>query len=68
METEKVNKLTFLKVEILHEQGKFKTTVYRKLTFSGIYSNFESFLLSVYKFGMLYTLGYRCFDISSNWT
>ena len=50
METEKENKLSFLDVEVIHEQGKFTTTVYRKPTFSGVYRNFESFLPSVYKF------------------
>ena len=43
-------------------------TIYRKSTFSGMYSNFENFLPSVYKFGMVYTLGYRCFRICSDWT
>ena len=68
METEKENKLSFLDVEVIREQGKSTTTVYRKPTFSGVYSNFESFLPSLYKFGMIYTLVYRCFRISSNWT
>ena len=45
METEKENKLFFLDVEVIREQGKFTTTVYRKPTFSGVYSNFESFYL-----------------------
>ena len=43
MEIEKENKLSFLDVEVIREQGKFTTTVYRKPTFSGVYSNFESF-------------------------
>ena len=68
IETGKENKLTFLDVEVIHKQGKFATTVHRKPTFSGVYSNFESFLPSVYKFGMVYTLFYRCFHICSNWT
>ena len=68
METEKENKLSFLDVEVICEQGKFTTTVYRKPTFSGVFSNFESFLPSIYKFGMVYTLVYRCFRICSNWT
>ena len=68
MEKEKENKLSFLDVEIKRELGKFTTTVYRKPTFSGVYSNFESFLPPVYKFGMVYTLVYRCFNICSNWT
>ena len=66
METEKENKLSFLGVEIICKQGKFITTVYRKPTFSGVYSNFESFLPSIYKFGMVYTLVYRYFRICSN--
>ena len=68
METEKENKLSFFDVEVIREKGKCITTIYRKPTFSGVYSNFESFLPSVYKFGMVYTLVYRCFHICSNWT
>ena len=36
-------------------------------TYSCVYSNFESFLPSVYKFGMVYTLVCRCFGVCSNW-
>ena len=43
METEKENKLSFLDAEIIRKQGKFTTTIYRKSTFSGVCSNFESF-------------------------
>ena len=68
METKKGNKLSFLDVEVIREQGKFTTTIYRKPTFNGVYGNFESFLPSVYKFDMVYTLVYRCFRICSNWT
>ena len=68
METEKENKLSFLDVEVIREQGKFTTAISRKPTFSGVYSNFERFLHSVYKFGMVYTLVYRYFHICSNWT
>ena len=59
METEKKNKLSFLDVEIIREQDKFTTTIYRKPTFSGVYSSFERFLPSVYKFGMVYTIVYQ---------
>ena len=68
METEKDNKLSFLDAEVIPKQGKFTTTVFRKPTFIGVYSNFESFLSSVYKFGMVYTVVYRCFPICTNWT
>ena len=66
MKTEKESKLSFLDVEIIREQGTFTTTIYRKPTFSGANSNYESFLPSVYKFGMVYTLVYRCFRICAN--
>ena len=41
MKTEKRNKLSFLDTEIICEQGKFTTAIYRKPTFSGVYSNFR---------------------------
>ena len=52
----KREKLSFLDVEVIRKQGKFTTTIYRKPTFSVVYSNFESFLPSDYKFGVVYTL------------
>ena len=67
METERQSKFFFLDIEVISEQGKFSTTIYRKLTFSGAYSNFESFLPSVYKFGMVYTLVYRYYRICLDW-
>ena len=60
--------MSFLDVEISRENAKFLTTVYRKPTFSGVYTHFESFLPSTQKFGMLYTLVYRCFTLCSDWS
>lgn len=42
-------KFSFLDVEVIREQGKFTTIIYRKSTFSGVNSNCERFLASVYK-------------------
>ena len=67
-EQEKSGKLSFLDVEVSRERREFVTTVYRKPTFSVVYTHFESFLPTVYKFGMVYTLAYRCFKICSDWT
>ena len=50
--------MSFLGVKISQENSKFVTTVCRKPTSSGVYTHFESFLPSTYKFGMLYTLVY----------
>ena len=38
------DKLSFLDVEVTRQQGKFVTIVYRTITFSGVYTHFDSFL------------------------
>ena len=67
-EKEKDGKMSFLYVKILEKNGKSVTTVYRKRIFSGVYIHFESYLSSLHKFGMLYTLVCRCFTLWSDWT
>ena len=67
-EQEKNGKLSFLDIEVSREKEKFVTNVYRKSTFSDVYTHFESFLPAIYKFGVVYTLAYRCFKICSDWT
>ena len=56
IETDQRNKISFLDVNVIREQGKFTTSVNRKPTFSGVYSHFDSFLLDTYKIGMIYIL------------
>ena len=56
--------MPFLDVNIIRGKDKFTTSVYRKPTFSGIYTHFDSFLLSSNKIGLLY----RCFWICSDCT
>ena len=46
----------------------FVTTVYRKDTFSGVYTNFTSFLPQDYKFGLIFTLLHRCFALVSDFS
>ena len=40
----KNGKLSFLDLELSREGNKFATTVYRKPTFTGVYTQFDSFL------------------------
>ena len=68
IETEPENKISFLDVSVIREQGEFTTSVYRKPTFSGVYTHFDSFLPDIYKIGMIYTLANRCFRICSSWS
>ena len=62
-----MKKLSFLDVEVSRDGNTFVTSVYRKPTFSGVYTYFDSFLPSTYKIGMIYTLEFRCFRICSDW-
>ena len=55
IETKQNNKIPFLNVNVIREQGKFVTSVYRKTSFSGVYTRFDSFLRDTYKIGMIYT-------------
>ena len=44
IENKNDNRMSFLNVNIIHEQSQFTTSVYRKSTFSGIYTHFRQFL------------------------
>ena len=50
-ENEKQNRMPFLDVKIIREDKTFTTSIYRNPTFSGVYTHFESFLPSTFKFG-----------------
>ena len=56
----------FFDVNVLHENGKCVTNVYRKKTFTGIYTDFSTFSLLEHKFGSVYTLIHRCFFFISD--
>ena len=58
-ETEKDEQMPFLDVNVFRENGKFVTNVYRKETFTGVYTNFSSFIPLEHKFGLVYTLLHR---------
>ena len=49
--TEKDNSFTFLDVKICKEKDKFTISVFRKDTFSGVYTNFSCFIALKHKFG-----------------
>ena len=47
--------MSFLVVQIIREDQTFTNSVYRKPTFSRVYTHFDSFLPSIYKFLILFT-------------
>ena len=65
IETEQNNKTLMLDVNVIREQGKYMTSVYRKPNFSAVDTPFDSFLSDTYKFDMIYTFVNRCFQVCS---
>ena len=63
IETEQNNKISFLDVNVIREQGKFIISVYRKTNFQSCKMGFDSFIPDTYKISMIYTLVNRCFRI-----
>ena len=58
--------MPFIDVLITRTSNGFKTSVYHKPTFSGVYSNFNSFISEEYKVGLIFTLLFRTFSIISD--
>ncbi len=58
--------LSFLDTSISRAGGHFQTSLYRKPTFSGVYSHFDSFSPLCFKFGLIFTLLFRAYQICSS--
>ena len=59
--------LNFLDILIRREDG-FVTSIYRKPTFSGIYSHFNSYAPLIYKRGLIECLVFRIVHLCSSWS
>ena len=55
-EVENDNSFSFLDIRITHHNQKFKTSVYRKPTFSGVFTHLESYLDQTYRKSLMDTL------------
>ena len=66
-ETEVDNQISFLDVRIHKANNKFNTELYRKPTYTGQTTNFQSFIPFIYKLNLIRILIYRAFHISSNY-
>ena len=58
--------MSFLDINIFREKGKFANNVSRKKTFSGVYTNFDSFIPETYKTGLIKSLLFRLFNLCSD--
>ena len=65
-ETENENCISFLDIKTTRDNNKFMTSVYRKPIFSGVFTNFGSFIPKSYKYNLLFTLLHRAFKLCSN--
>ena len=61
-EIEENGSLSLLDIKISRENNKFVTSVYRKPTFTGVFTNFQSFVPDIYKRGLIETLLHRSFQ------
>ena len=66
LEKESDGRLSFLGINILREKENFATNVYRKKTFSCVYTNFNSFIPETYKTSLVKSLLFRCFNLCSD--
>ena len=67
-ETENNNMLAFLDVLVCREETGLVTSIYRKPTFSGLYTHFDSFIAEKYKSGLIYCLLFRIFTFTVSWS
>ena len=65
-EVEDNNSLPFLDVFVSRTENGFVTNIYRKRTFSGVFTNFFSFLHIQFKACLISTLLFRCHQLTSS--
>ena len=66
IEFEENNVLPFLDVLIKRHNNIFSTSIYRKKTFTGLYTKWDSFTSRKYKVNVIRNLTFRCFRICSS--
>ena len=62
-EAENDNSFSFLDIKITRHNQQFKTSVYRKPTFSGLFTHYESYMDQTYKKSLIDTSLFHCFSI-----
>ena len=67
IEHEQNHKLAFLDILVFREDDHFNTAIFRKLTFTGLGSNFYSSCFKNFKLNALSTLLHRAITLTSSW-
>ena len=63
---EERSSISFIDIKIRRVNNSFSTSIYHKVIFSGVFTNFESFILVSYKSNLTFTLLFRAFKLCSN--
>ena len=63
---EQNNCFNFFDVKVIREDNVFTTSVYRKPSFSGVYTHFDSCMPMNYKFSLVSTIIFHSFTICSD--
>ena len=66
-EFEENDSFSFLDVKITCSNNQLVTSIFHKATFSGVFTNFKSFMSVAYMFGLVYTLLHHSFCICSSY-
>ena len=66
LEKEEGGCLPFVDINVFRENDIFATNVYRKKTFSGVYTNFKSFIPEIYKICLIKLLLSQCYSLCSD--
>ena len=67
-EEEEDNSFSFQEIKNARHNQQFKISVYRKPTFSGVFTHYESYVDQTYQKSLTDTLLFRCFSICSDYT
>ena len=62
-ETEENSSISFLDIKIKRVHNNFSANIYHKVTFSGVFTNFQSFIPISCNSNLIFTLLYRAFKI-----
>ena len=66
-EIERDGKLPFLDIDTCRSESKFATSIYRKPTFTGLFTNFHSFIPNTHKQNLVSCLIHRIFNLCSSY-
>ena len=66
-ETEQ-NNTSFLDINTTCQNNQLKTSVYRKPTFSGVFTHYESYIDQSYKKSLIFTFLFCCYSLCSDYT